>query len=294
MKSQYRRVVKGALVVPMQEPGRPYWSAQMLPAGSIVRLVKPVPSAITGDTSERTVRWVDMVGRETTGWLAKHVALAKTKETKLYLERNSKLGPKDWPYAWDHLRHMISMNEGWDAKKWIAVFGGSRVPLLHAVIRELGGKVPVSDDPLLAISRTLRLILNKEIRMSDIKKARKSAKSTKSAATEKADVTAVATKSSKKNGSKSTTKKVKVKASTKRAAAKNDDDGARAGRKSAFATKRIVRLVKENPRREGSAGYRNWKLYKKGMTYEQFLDAGGKRGCLAMDIKRGNVKLVKA
>lgn len=291
MKSRYRLITKGALVVPMQEPGRPYWSAQMLPAGTIVRLVNAVPSAITHDTSERTVRWLDIIGRETTGWLAKNAALGFTKEKKLYLERKSKLGPTEWPSAWDHLRHMISMNEGWDAKKWIAVFGSARVPLLHAVIRELGGKVPVSDDPLLAISRTLRLILNKEIRMSDIKKARKNAKSTKSSATEKADVTAVAQKKSSKG--KKSSSKTKTKASTKRAA-KNDDETVRAGRKSAFAGKRIVRLVKENPRREGSKGFRNWKLYKKGMTYEQFLDAGGQRGCLAVDIKRGNVKVVKA
>ncbi len=58
--------------------------------------------------------------------------------------------------------------------------------------------------------------------------------------------------------------------------------------------KRIVRLTKENPRRAGGKGYKSWNLLKKGMTYEQFIAAGGRHTDLAWDISHGNVKLINA
>ena len=63
------------------------------------------------------------------------------------------------------------------------------------------------------------------------------------------------------------------------------------GRPSAFSGKRITRLVKENPRRKGSAGFKSFSIIKSGMSYEQFLAAGGRRQDLAYDVAHKHVKV---
>lgn len=65
------------------------------------------------------------------------------------------------------------------------------------------------------------------------------------------------------------------------------------GRKSNHAGKKIYRLVKENPRREGSHGAKNWELYRDGMTYEEFIMARGGSNHLNYDIEKGYVELRK-
>ena len=40
-------------------------------------------------------------------------------------------------------------------------------------------------------------------------------------------------------------------------------------------TRKITLLVKENPKREGSASHKRFELYKKHKTVEAFLKAGG-------------------
>lgn len=67
-----------------------------------------------------------------------------------------------------------------------------------------------------------------------------------------------------------------------------------AGRPSAFAGKKIQKLADKNPRREGTAGYKSWEKIRNGMTYEQYLEAGGRRQDLAWDIEHKYVKLVSA
>jgi hypothetical protein len=66
-----------------------------------------------------------------------------------------------------------------------------------------------------------------------------------------------------------------------------------AGRKSAFSGKKINKVAKENPRRKGSIGFKSFALIKNGMTYEQYLEAGGRRQDLAFDLTAGHVKLSK-
>ena len=73
---------------------------------------------------------------------------------------------------------------------------------------------------------------------------------------------------------------------------KNKKSGAT--KASAFSGKIIRRLVKENPRRKGTHGHKSWNLLKNGMTYEQYIEAGGRRGDLAWDAERKNVELVAA
>lgn len=63
------------------------------------------------------------------------------------------------------------------------------------------------------------------------------------------------------------------------------------GRKSLHAGKKIYRLVKENPRRTGSHGFKNWEIYRDGMTYEEFIMAKGGANHLNYDIEKGYVEL---
>jgi hypothetical protein len=94
---------------------------------------------------------------------------------------------------------------------------------------------------------------------------------------------------------KSSTKKSTKKGTAKKGAAKKQARTSEGGpgRVSQFAGKTIIRLVKGNPRREDTHGYNSWNLLKKGMTYEQYIAAGGRRVDLAWDLMKGNVKLSK-
>lgn len=69
----------------------------------------------------------------------------------------------------------------------------------------------------------------------------------------------------------------------------------RKGRNSAFEGKAIhlAEGVKANPRRENTHGHRSMEIIigNPGITYEQFIAAGGRRVDLAWDIAHGNVKL---
>lgn len=64
-----------------------------------------------------------------------------------------------------------------------------------------------------------------------------------------------------------------------------------------YAEKTITALVTENPRREGTHGHKSFaiilKAGAKGISYEDFLKAGGRRQDLAWDEARKAVKLTK-
>lgn len=272
---KYKRILVPAIVIPKQEEGRPYWQGQALPEFSVVGVMKNnQPSPITKRKNEILVRWKDVAGRETLGWLAKNTPM-DDKMSKKELSRGIgeiRLG------AWDAVRSRISAHPTWTAKKWLCAFADTNLALLHAVIRELGGKVPKSDDPFLAIRQSLKLITGEDITMKEAAESKKNTKLTK------------------KNGKKSTKKsnkkekKTGKKKSSKKAAR-------RAGRTSGFAGMRIVRVgqwIKENPRREGSTGYESWNKIKKGMTYEEFIKAGGNPGSLRVEVAKGRVKMKKA
>lgn len=55
---------------------------------------------------------------------------------------------------------------------------------------------------------------------------------------------------------------------------------------------KIVKLLAENPRREGTAGHKSWSVIKEGMTVAEFLAAGGRSADLKWDIAKGFAKLV--
>jgi hypothetical protein len=277
------RLLSPTVIVPEQEKGRPFWAAQHTGVGSVVGVMQAnKPSIITGAADEIYVKWMDVTGRESFGWIAKHTPMdRKVKEKKLF---RAGVAHDEKVKAWDTLRYYITRNEGWDTERWIKRFGKTHLPLLHAVIRELGGRAPKKDDKkgTESISKCLSLIISNKGNPAMTKKTKKE----KSEVKHEVESAESAAKKSSTKKTKSGSKKTAAKKSSKKTRAEG------AGRVSAMAGKVIVRKVSDNPRREGSNGFKNWKLYKKGMTYEQFLAAGGHRGCLAKDVERGHVKLV--
>lgn len=268
---KYMRLLAPVIVVPKQEEGRPYWQGQVLTEGSVVGVMKKnSPSAITGKPNEITVKWKDAAGRVSLGWIAKGSPM----DNKMKKKELSRAAGDIRVTGWDTVRYRCSVHPGWDVKKWVCVFGDQNVPLLHAVIRELGGKVPKSDDPFEAIKLVVKLSTGEVITMATAEKTKSTAK-----------------KSSKKNR---TTTKAEKSSSKKARGSKKQRNANGAGRTSQFAGMRIIRLVKENPRREGSNGYKSWNVIKKGMTYEEFIKAGGNAGSLRKEVALGRVKMKKA
>ncbi len=251
------KLLAPAVVVPEQIPQRPFWSAQHLGVGAIVSIRPQVHrSPLTHRKNELYVRWADVVGRVTHGWLAEGTPVRKVSNSVAI--RHQSIGYEDRVSAWNTLRFHIARAPHWNLIDWLCQFGFLHLPLLHAVIRELGGAVPRSDDPLTTITRLARLITHKEHHMKVVQKdAPKTVKRTVA--------------------SKNNTKTVQT--------------AAPKGRASEFTGQRIIRLKKENPRREGSKGYQSWEVIEKGMTYEQYIEAGGRRVDLAWDIAHGNIRM---
>lgn len=69
------------------------------------------------------------------------------------------------------------------------------------------------------------------------------------------------------------------------------EKGERRGRTSRYAGKNITLLVKENPKREGTAAYERFELYSKHKTTDAFLAAGGTSSTLAYDVEHEYIKL---
>lgn len=63
------------------------------------------------------------------------------------------------------------------------------------------------------------------------------------------------------------------------------------GRPIQNADSRITILVKENPKRPGTAGHARFSLYKNGMTVAEFVAVGGKTVDVAWDSKHNFIKL---
>lgn len=66
------------------------------------------------------------------------------------------------------------------------------------------------------------------------------------------------------------------------------------GRTSQYAGMVIRKIVKENPRREGTHGYKSYEVIRDGMKFETFITNGGRLKDLAWDISYGRIKMEKA
>lgn len=56
---------------------------------------------------------------------------------------------------------------------------------------------------------------------------------------------------------------------------------------------RIVKLVKDNPRKKGTFGFKSFSKIKNGMTVEAFQEAGGRLKDMHWDVNHGYLKLAK-
>jgi DNA-binding MarR family transcriptional regulator len=63
------------------------------------------------------------------------------------------------------------------------------------------------------------------------------------------------------------------------------------GPRSKLDGKKLYRIAKTNPRREGTWGYKSFELIKDGMTFEAYKAAGGRNNDLAWDIAHGFVEV---
>ena len=73
-------------------------------------------------------------------------------------------------------------------------------------------------------------------------------------------------------------------------------EGGKKGRASSFEGKiiKVSSELEENPRREGSHGYKSMQILldnRNGISYEDYITNGGRRQDLAWDIAHGNAHL---
>lgn len=62
---------------------------------------------------------------------------------------------------------------------------------------------------------------------------------------------------------------------------------------SPYAGKFLVKVSKDNPRREGTAGYKSWEKLKGGkVKYEAAVEAGARPVDIRWDVEHGNLKVV--
>lgn len=93
-------------------------------------------------------------------------------------------------------------------------------------------------------------------------------------------------------------KEAKKAAKAKKADGNTDTDDKSRGRKSANLGKRIYKQYVDpetkkaaNPRREGTHGHKSYELIKDGMSYEDYIAAGGRNNDLRYDLDHGFVVL---
>ena len=83
----------------------------------------------------------------------------------------------------------------------------------------------------------------------------------------------------------------KAKKAAPKAKKANTESSGQRGRISQYAGMKITKLVKKNPRREGTSGYSSFELITSGMKFEKYKDLGGKTADLAFCVEKGYVKV---
>lgn len=184
---------------------------------------------------------------------------------------------------WELFRLKIGQARKKDPMMWLApwiVTYGPKLPReLREVTKFFGGK-PIKNEPFDdRCMRLFTLILHTELDMASAKKGTKKGKGKKSK--DSAEKTSKKSKSSKKDksGKKKSKSGSKKEASSEKSASKDDYV--------------IKRLVKENPRRAGSAKAKIWDKLKKGMTIGEFVEKGGSRASVGRYVENGWVKLLR-
>ena len=64
------------------------------------------------------------------------------------------------------------------------------------------------------------------------------------------------------------------------------------GRSSQFAGMTIIRNYEANPRRAGSIGHASYEMITDGMSYEDYIKAGGRGADILYGVKKGHLTLL--
>jgi hypothetical protein len=242
--------------------------------GSIVQLAgvaslyRNFMSPVTRDANEILVHYWHKK-RAHLGWLSQHAVLSmKPIAGPLFLVTTR---TTDTLTAWDCLRLLIARNDqraqkkggSWSLAAWLGAHASNHVSEIKRAIREFGGRVKKSHDVQTLSSILASLILKTEIQIMATT-SKKTAKTSPKRAAKK-----LAFKSSKTE--KEVTKK------SKKASKNSDREFPRLGHKY---DEHIIRIKNASPFREGTAKEKEFKVLKKGMTVEKFVEKGGKRGQL--------------
>jgi hypothetical protein len=303
---RYIAIMQPLVIVPDDIEGKPV----IADAGSIIELMnqhtlyRERTSPITHTSDERLVKY-GKTDHPTLGWISNKVPnLVKPVHGPTFLVTTS---AEDSVNAWDLFRLKIARirkaNPAMWCAPWIVLHGKKYPRELREVTRLFGGKTVKNESFEVRCARLFQLILHTEIEMSTAtakkigkKKGKKSAKS------------APAEKVSKKSKMKTPEKVMKKK---KRVTEEPDAPIKKKGKKTAKSGKKtktsgefrannrehddyiVKRLIKENPRREGTYKASVWALLKKGMTVKQFVEKGGGRTEIQRYIESGWVKLLR-
>jgi hypothetical protein len=161
--ARFRKLLKAALVVPVN----PSWSPEALGAGTIVELMDVKPDAPPrAMASDILIRWQDAAARQVLGWLWERTPLRTSGGplTRKSWEMGETLGVVDWARE-------VMTQPGQDPLTWLCREGVKQLDLVKRVIRELGGRLEPREGKFNVIRRAIRLILNKEVSVEEVKEA---------------------------------------------------------------------------------------------------------------------------
>ena len=105
------------------------------------------------------------------------------------------------------------------------------------------------------------------------------------------DWLAQSAQSTRKVNKNSMAKKTKASNAKAAKAKKAATKGKGEGRKFALTNHTLHKLVKENPRREGTFGYKTWEKIRNGMTYQDAVEAGARNKDIRHDINMKRLEL---
>lgn len=273
-KKPYAALMQPMVIVPELATDKPV----IADAGSIIKLAdqrtlyRDRVSPVTRKADEILVHYGNPK-KPMLGWITQRLGAKVMKPSKgptFLVTTKVEVGIDDW----ELLRFKMAQARMKDPTMWIAPWLATHGPkhpsALRQVTRLFGGKPVKNEDVQTRVERLFTLILHTEIDMKSVKKHKKG-KSTKAKVSEK---------ESKKSS----------KASAKAKAAKLGDSSRLTKKQDDYV---IKRLVKENPRRAGSAKAKLWDKLKKGMTVGEFIAKGGSRASVARYVENGWVKLLK-
>lgn len=170
---KFRKLLRAAIIVPVTpNPDVQRWGAQALGQGTVVevmddRLDEPPPIS----PEDVLVRFKDAGARDVLGYLARRTVLKPSGGPLNRVPFNSE---DDGLTCYDWVRERIT-NSGLQPLSWLATEGPKHLDLLRDVVRELGGSLKKADDESQVIKRIARLILNREVSMSEVEEARDAA-----------------------------------------------------------------------------------------------------------------------